>query len=101
MAKSMSKADFIAAMAEKTGMSKREVGTFMDSMNGLVMDQLKMNGQVTIPGMIKFRMSERAATPERMGRNPFTGQPQMIKAKPARHVVKASPVKAMKDMVGM
>jgi len=59
-----------------------------------------MGGQVTIPGMIKLRMSERAASPERMGRNPFTGQPQMITAKPARRVVKASPVKAMKDMVG-
>jgi len=38
MGKSISKADFISAMAEKTGMSKREVGSFIDAMNGLVMD---------------------------------------------------------------
>jgi len=99
MAKSMSKADFVAAMADKTGMSKREVSSFMDAMNGLVMDQLKSNGQVTIPGMIKLRMSMRAATPERAGTNPFTKAPIMIKAKPARHVVKASAVKALKDMM--
>jgi hypothetical protein len=38
------------------------------------------------------------ATKERKGINPFTGQEQIFKAKPARNVVKIRPLKAMKDM---
>jgi nucleoid DNA-binding protein len=34
-----------------------------------------------------------------MGRNPATGEPMMIKAKPARTVVKALALKSLKEMV--
>jgi nucleoid DNA-binding protein len=37
--------------------------------------------------------------PERTGINPFTKEPTVFKAKPARKVVKARPVKALKDSV--
>jgi len=99
MASSMTKSDFVSAMSDKTGMSRKEVGAFLDAMNGLVVDQLKSNGQVTIPGMLKLKMSERAATSERPGINPFTKAPITIKAKPARRVVRAAPVKALKDSI--
>ena len=39
------------------------------------------------------------ATPEHMGRNPQTGEPMMIKAKPKRVVAKALALKALKEMV--
>ena len=34
-----------------------------------------------------------------MGTNPATGEPMMFKAKPKRTVVKALPLKALKDFV--
>jgi nucleoid DNA-binding protein len=39
------------------------------------------------------------ATKERMGRNPATGEPMMIKAKPARTIVRVQPLKNLKEMV--
>ena len=39
------------------------------------------------------------ATEEKPGKNPFTGEPMTVAAKPARNVVRAVPMKALKDMV--
>jgi nucleoid DNA-binding protein len=39
------------------------------------------------------------ATKARSGKNPFTGAPMTIPAKPARNVVRALPLKALKEMV--
>jgi nucleoid DNA-binding protein len=38
-------------------------------------------------------------TPARQGRNPKTGEPMTIAAKPARTVVKAQALKSLKEMV--
>jgi hypothetical protein len=46
-----------------------------------------------------MKVRVRAATPEREGIHPITKQPTVFKAKPERRVVKASPVKALKDSV--
>jgi nucleoid DNA-binding protein len=95
----MSKSEFLAALAEKTGLNKKQAGSAMDAVSAIVSEQLKSNGEVTIPGLIKLNISIKAATPEHEGINPFTKQPTMIKAKPERKVVKARPVKALKDAV--
>ena len=44
-------------------------------------------------------VSKKAATKARKGTNPFTGEEMMFKAKPARKIVRARPVKAAKDAV--
>jgi len=95
----MSKSEFLSALAEKTGLSKKQAASAMDAVSAIVSEQLKHHGEVTIPGLIKLNISEKAATAEHPGINPFTKQPTIIKAKPARKVVKARPVKALKDSV--
>ena len=52
-----------------------------------------------MPGFAKFVVVKKKATKARKGINPFTGEPTVFKAKPARKVVKARPVKAAKDAV--
>ena len=99
MANAMTKTQFAAAISAKPGSSKREAEDFLAALNSVVMEELKASGQVTIPGLLKLKLSERAAQPERPGKNPFTGEPIIIKAKPARRVVKAAPIKALKDAV--
>jgi len=95
----MSKSEFLSALAEKTGLNKKQAASAMDAVSSIVSEQLKASGEVTIPGLIKLNISEKAATPEHPGINPFTKEPTIIKAKPARKVVKARPVKALKDAV--
>ena len=97
--KKLTKSEFLAALAEKTSMSKKQAASALDAVNSIVAEQLKSGGEVTIPGLIKLNVSVKAATPEHEGINPFTKQPTIIKAKPERKVVKARPVKALKDAV--
>jgi nucleoid DNA-binding protein len=52
-----------------------------------------------VPGFAKFVVIKKAATKERAGINPFTKEPTIFKAKPARKIVRARPVKAAKDAV--
>jgi DNA-binding protein HU-beta len=50
-----------------------------------------------VPGFAKFIVVRKPATKARKGINPFTKEPMVFKAKPARKVLKARPVKAAKD----
>ena len=52
-----------------------------------------------LPGFAKFVVVKKPATKERTGINPFTKEPTAFKAKPARKMLKARPVKAAKDAV--
>jgi nucleoid DNA-binding protein len=52
-----------------------------------------------VPGFAKFVVIKKAATKARQGTNPFNGEPMTFKAKPARKIVRARPVKAAKDAV--
>jgi hypothetical protein len=52
-----------------------------------------------IPGLVKLLVVKKPATKARKGINPFTKEPTVFKAKPARKVIKARPVKAAKDAI--
>jgi nucleoid DNA-binding protein len=95
----MTKTEFVNAIAEKAGLNKKQAASVLDAMSDVISDQLKQAGEVTIPGLIKLSVNVKPATPEREGKNPFTGEPTIFKAKPERKVVKARPMKALKDAV--
>jgi DNA-binding protein HU-beta len=50
-----------------------------------------------VPGFAIFQVTEKPATPAHEGVNPFTKEPMTFKAKPASKVVRARPIKALKD----
>ncbi|MGQ0604650.1 MAG: HU family DNA-binding protein [Anaerolineales bacterium] len=97
----LSKSQFVAAVADKTGLSKKQASAALEAMIDIVVSQLgkKGPGEVIIPGLLKLLVQVKPAVPERNGINPFTKEPTVFKAKPARQVVKARPVKALKDAV--
>jgi DNA-binding protein HU-beta len=97
--KRMSKAQFINALAEKTGMNKKQAMATLDTLNAMAVEQLGTNGELVIPGLVKLNVATKPATAEHSGINPFTKQPMMFKAKPARKVIRAHPVKALKDAI--
>ena len=61
--------------------------------------ELKKTGAFLVPGFAKFVVIKKPATKQRTGINPFTKEPTIFKAKPARKVIRARPVKAVKDAV--
>lgn len=89
----MTKSQLYAAMADATGMSKKEVGTFLDQLTSMAYKEVKNSGEFTLPGIGKLVKVNRAA---RMGRNPATGEEIKI---PAKTVVKFRVAKAAKDAV--
>jgi DNA-binding protein HU-beta len=52
-----------------------------------------------VRGFAKFVVIKKLATKARKGVNPFTKEPTVFKAKPARKIIRARPVKAAKDAV--
>ncbi len=100
-AKPMTKADVYATLAEKTQLSKKEVAGVFETLGELVKRELgkKGAGQFVIPGLIKLQVTRKPATKAKQGINPFTKQPMTIKAKPARNVIKARPLKPLKESV--
>ena len=99
-AKPASKGEILAALSEKTGLKRKQLNDFFASLAGLVTHGLtKGPGTFAMAGLVKFKLVQKPAVPAREGRNPFTGEMQMFKAKPARKVVKALALKGLKDMV--
>jgi nucleoid DNA-binding protein len=99
--KPRTKSEVIGAIAEETGLTRKEVSSVFISLTGLIKRDLSKRGtgQFTVPGLMKIRVKHKPATKARKGINPFTGEEAMFKAKPARNVVKIGPLKALKDMV--
>lgn len=99
-ARPATKGEILNTLAERTGMKRKQVADVLTQLSSLIVSGLKQApNTVTLPGLLKFKLVQRPATPEKMGVNPFTKEPMLIKAKPARKVVKALPVKALKDML--
>ena len=100
-ARSMTKSEIMAGIAEKTGLSRKQVGSVFEAMAGQIKKSLGRSGSgvYTVPGLMKLVVVRRPATPAHKGINRFTGQEVMFKAKPARNVVKIRPLKNLKDMV--
>jgi DNA-binding protein HU-beta len=99
MATQMSKSQLLEKLSTATELSKRDVKNVLDTMVDVGHKELKKNGTFLVPGFAKFVVVKKPATKARKGTNPFTGQEMMFKAKPARKIVRARPVKAAKDAV--
>ena len=99
--KPTTKAETFTYIADKTGLTKKDVGAVFESLNTLIKRDLRRTGPgaYTVPGLMKIKVVRKPATKARKGTNPFTGEPMTFKAKPARNVVKVLALKALKDMV--
>lgn len=91
--KPMTKTQLVAALAEATGSDKTSANASLQALTDIVTKEVSAGGAVTLPGLGKFVCRAR---PERMVRNPATGE-QM--KKPADRVAKVTIAKALKDAV--
>lgn len=89
----MNKNDLIAAISEKSGLSKTDAGKALDATLGAITTALKGGDDVRLVGFGTFEVAERAASE---GRNPRTGEPITI---PASKQPKFKAGKGLKDAV--
>jgi len=99
-AKPTTKSEIMNFITEETELRKKDVTAVFDALTDIIQRDLKKGpGVFTVPGLMKIKVVKKPAVPARKGVNPFTGEEMMFKAKPARNVVKVTPLKALKDMV--
>jgi nucleoid DNA-binding protein len=97
----LSKSSLIQTLVEKhaTNLTRKDVKGVIEAMASIGHVELKKNGVFVVPGLVRMIVVKKPATKERKGINPFTKEPTVFKAKPARKVIKGRPVKAAKDAV--
>lgn len=67
----MNKSALIAAIAEKTNMTRKQAGDAVEAFVATITEEVCKGEKVTIVGFGTFEMKERAA---HIGRNPATGE---------------------------
>lgn len=89
----LTKSQVFAALAEKTGLAKKDVVTVVEALVELAYKEAKGSGEFSLHGLGKLVKKHRAA---RMGRNPATGESIQI---PAKTVLKFRVAKAAKEAI--
>jgi len=89
----MNKSSLIAAVAQKAGLSKKDADIAVNAVLDVIADTLKEGDKVQIIGFGSFEVKQR---PERMGKNPQTGEVIII---PASKAPSFKAGKALKDYI--
>ena len=87
----MNKTELISAVAEKTGLSKKDADSAVNAMLDAIVNTVAQNEKVQIVGFGTFELRSRS---ERQGRDPRTNSPITI---PASRVPAFKAGKAFKD----
>merc|ERR1719476_792336 len=94
--RSMSKGGIAdALMKNAEGLKKGQVMKVIDSLTDLATAQVKKAGKFVIPGVVMLKTRHKPAT--KAGKRMMFGQ--KVKAKPARTIVKAFVLSALKSVV--
>ena len=99
--KSLNKGEILKNLAAASCITKQQTTLVLEALTSIIEAHVKKNGpgEFVLPGLAKFRVIHKPATKAREGINPFTGQPAVFAAKPARNIIKIRPLKKLKDMV--
>merc|ERR1712056_92811 len=96
-AKAMSKGAFLKAIAEEHGLKTGDCSKVMNSLVDIATKEVKKTGIFTIPGLCRIKTRTKPAT--KTGVKTMFGKEVKVKAKPAKTVVKAFPVAALKAQI--
>ena len=98
--KRLTKAQIIAELSDKSGVSKKDVQTVLGELLNLVERELGEQGpgEFAVPDLVKFKVKVVPAKEAYTGPVPFTKQPREFAAKPASRKVRASPGSRLKKL---
>ena len=101
--KSRTKSEVMQTLAEKTGLTRKQVASVFDELANIINADLGKKGPrvFTLPGLLKLKVVVKPAVKGgKVVPNPFKpGETMVTKDRPARSIVKALPLKNLKDMV--
>lgn len=94
------KTEIYRAVAEKTGLPRKEVVGVMDAVTEIMAKSVKKHGEFNYLGLMKMTLVKKPAVRGgKLVKNPFTGEMVKQKPRPASRTVKVRPMKAIKDML--
>ena len=96
-AAAMSKTGIAAALAAATEQKPAVVKKVLDSLAEVATKEVKKNGKFTLPGLVMIKTRVKPAT--KAGKRVMFGKETMVKAKPAKTIVKAFCVSALKKSI--
>lgn len=99
-AKRLTKAQIIAELSDKSGLTKKDVTGVFEGLRELIKRELGSRGpgEFVIPDLLKLKVRKIPAQKNRKFRNPQTGE-VVIKNVPASKKLRASPLKKLKELV--
>merc|ERR1719281_2072731 len=95
--KAMPKSGIADALASKTGLEKKAVSGVVDQLVTLATAEVKKTGKFTIPGLCMLNTRMRPA--RKAGKTTAFGKVIKVKARPAKKIVKAYCVAALKQSI--
>jgi len=95
----LNRSKFLNAVSERAGAHRRDVEHVWEHALAVIQEAVKKGEDVSISGFGKFKRRVSKARPARVGRNPFTGELQKFKAKPASKKPAFTPAKQFKEVV--
>ena len=99
--KGRSKGETLNAVVGATGLARKQVASVFEALTEIMKADLgkKGAGIFKFNGMLKMTTVNKPATKARMGKDPFTGEERMFKAKPASRRVKIRALTSLKAMI--
>merc|ERR1719240_2623335 len=96
-AKNMTKVAIADSLDQSCELKKSVCAKVMNSLAELAATEVAKTGVFSLPGLCRLKTRTKPAT--KAGKREVFGKVVMVKAKPARKIVKAYPVKALKDSI--
>merc|ERR1712118_408381 len=90
----MKKGALLEAIATECELKRKQASQILESLGQIATEQVKSNGVFTIPGLARIKTRRKPAT--KAGKRMMFGKEVLVAAKPAKTVVKAFAVAALK-----
>ena len=95
--KAMTKGGLLGELATATELKKSDVSKVLNTLAEIGTEEVKKSGKFVLPGLCMIKTRQKPAT--KAGKRLMFGKEVMVKAQPAKTVVKASPVAALKSQI--
>ena len=98
--KPLTKTELYGVIGDSAELNRKQVAAVFDTLSEVIALHLKKDGpeKFILPGLLKITVKKVPAKPAHEGRNPFTGETMMFKAKPASKKVKVAALSTLKGM---
>lgn len=95
----MNTTQLVAEVSAETGLTRSQVKSVLESMEGVVIKAVKKGEPVTLSGFLSFKQKTQAARKAGMYMNPFTKEEEHRDKRPAKKSVRVGALKRFKDGV--